>query len=152
VQIRATADRFGPFQLPDECLPISSFFWISAHYTFKIPVYLILSHYASDVIVVDDDTLCVAEVCDNDDTSKETVVMKKISDGAYFDADIGHCVVTTNHFCSFCLLCNRKGMDHNFIALYYTYDITSPYKAHVAEVCFCPYNTNCMKVRNYIII
>jgi len=60
--------------------------------------------------------------------------MKNVSDGAYFDPNIGYCIVTTNHFCSFCLLSNRKSKDHNFIALYYTYDITSPHKAHVAEV------------------
>jgi len=129
VQIQTAADCYGPFQLPNQCYPISSFFWINAHYKFKVPVYLILSHFASDLSLEDDNTLCAAEVCD--DISKERVVMKNVSGDAYFDADIGYCIVATNHFCSFCLLSNRKGMDQNFIVLYYTYDITSPHKAHV---------------------
>ena len=40
--------------------------------------------------------------------------------------------------------------DRKFLALYYTYDITSPHKAHVAEVCFCPLNSDCIEVRNII--
>lgn len=151
VQIRTNADRFASFELPDGYFPISSFFWISARYRFYIPVYLILSHFAS-VENTKNDTLCVAEVCD-DVNHKEKMVMKIFPDGAYFDSDIGYCIVPTNHFCSFCLLSNRKSNDQqNFIALYYTYDITSPHEAHVAEVCFCPLNCDCIEVRRVIIV
>jgi len=112
VQIRATADRFAPYILPDGYHPISSFYWISAHYTFKIPVYLILSHFASAPSIEETDTFCAAEICDDDTRDlKESVVMKDISGGTYFDFDIGYCIVTTNHFCSFCLLSNRMETD-----------------------------------------
>ena len=151
VQIRATADRFGPFLLQGGHYPVSSFYWINARYSFKIPVYLILSHFASAPSSEDTDTFCVAEACDNDaGYSKENVVMKNISGGTYIDFDIGYCVIATNHFCSFCLLSNRMETDRKFIALYYTYDITSPHKAHVAEVCFCPLNSDCIEIRNII--
>jgi len=63
VQINATGSRFGPYQLPDGYHPISSFFWVSAHYTFKMPVYLILSHHASPRSVSDLRKLHAMEAC-----------------------------------------------------------------------------------------
>jgi len=49
IEILAFASQFASYEqyeIPDEYRPISSFFWASADYTFKIPVYLIMSHYA----------------------------------------------------------------------------------------------------------
>ena len=46
VEIQATANHYGPYVIPDGFYPISSFFWLSADYTFKVPVYIVMGHYA----------------------------------------------------------------------------------------------------------
>ena len=35
-----------PYVFPDRLYPISSYYWVSANYEFKAPVYFIMNHYA----------------------------------------------------------------------------------------------------------
>ena len=151
ITMYATTSRFGLYKLPDGYYPVSSFYWISAgHHYFNSQVYLILNHFAGARNL---ENMCVAEACDNC-TGEESLVMKETSGQVYFDNDLNYCIIATNHFCSYCVLSNRKGGDKQFIALYYTYDddTTGSCKVHIAEVCFCPFNANCIKVREIFVV
>ena len=145
VQIQATASRFGPYQLPDGYYPISSFFWVSAHYTFKIPVYLILSHYASPRKISDLHKLCALEACTQNvyKTGDGKLIMSKFVGGVFFDGRIGYCVISTDHFCSYCLGKDDIHLPDKFHALYYKYNFEGLLKA---EVCMCHANRECIKV------
>ena len=148
VQVQATANRFSHYKLPDGYHPISSYFWLSACYTFKIPVYLIMSHYAKIRYLEDIDSLCVLHACDHDMTSEEELVMKKVPSGVYYDYEIGYCAFTTDHFCSICLANENEFIPKQFLAFLYTKDTDKDYSA---EVCFCPAICDCKEV-NYVAI
>ena len=143
VQIQATASHFGPYKLPNGYDPISSFFNIihSAYYKFKIPVYLIMGHYAELKNLKDIDNLCLLHACDHDPGEKD-IVMKEMSNGVYFDYNIRYCVVALDHFCSFCVG-KPMPIEGKFTALLYTYDKDEKY---FAEVYFCPAPCDCKQV------
>ena len=143
VQVQATANRFSHCKLPDGYQPISSYFWLSACYTFKIPVYLIMSHCAKIRNLEDIDSLCVLHACDHDMTSEEELVMKKVPSGVYYDYEIGYCAFTTDHFCSICLAKENKFIPGKFLAVLYTYSTNEEY---FSEVCFCPATCDCIEV------
>ena len=145
VQIQATASRFGPYQLPDGYYPISSFFWVSAHYTFKIPVYLILSHHASPRNVSDLYKLYVLEACVQNvcTTSEGKLLMNKLLHGVFFDDKIGYCTISTNHFCSQCLAKDDINVPDKFLASYFAYGSSGLLNA---EVCMCHVNKECIEV------
>lgn len=144
VEIQATAGYkyFKKYQFPDEYLPVSSIFWFSAHYTFKIPVYLIMGHYASSTSLND---LHFMQACVRDLTISEDgkLVMKEVIDGVYIDKKIGYCLFMTDHFCSVCLQKNNTKLPDRFSALYYTYDDGDIF---TADLCFVPSNPDCRKV------
>ena len=141
VEIQGTANYFGPYVIPDGFYPISSYYWVSANYVFKSPVYFIMNHYAKIRSVEDIDNLHVLHIYDmNDD-----LMMSKISDGVYFDYDIGYCVLVTNHFCSYCQAKEVRDIPEYLTACYCTYDEPSS-ASFIAEVCFCPSSFECTKV------
>ena len=145
IEIQATASRFGPFHLPDGCYPISSYFWITANYTFKVPVFLILSHHASFRDVDDVNKVFAMEVCsqNSNKTTEGKLVMNKLLDGVYFDYKIGFCLISTNHFCSYCLGKDDINVPNKFYISYYTYNFKGYLKA---EICICHVNKECIKV------
>ena len=147
VEIQATASHFGPYKIPDGFYPISSYFWLSANYKFKSSVYLIMNHYAKIRGLEDIDNLHVLHTCahDNDDIKE----MNKITDGVYFDNEIGYCVLATKHFCSYCQAKGDKHIPEYLSACYYTYDDPDS-ESFIAEVSFCPSNSECKKVRSYV--
>ena len=151
VEVKATASHFGPYCFPDKYHPISSFFWVSANFTFRKSVYLILSHHAVINTIKDVDNLCALQACvyNLTVTDKGKMVMNEISSGTYFDFDIRYCVVEVTHFCSFCMAKKAKHVPEYFVAHFYTYDKDN---AYIAEVCFCPDNNNCKNVCKYNII
>ena len=146
VEIQATANCFGPYVIPDGFYPISSYYWVSANYVFKLPVYLIMNHYAKIRSVEDIDNLHVLHKCAQESIAmNDDLMMSKISDGVYFDNDIGYCVLATNHFCSYCQAKDIRHIPEYLTACYCTYD--EPFSTtFIAEVCFCPSNSECIKV------
>ena len=147
VEIQVTASHYGPYNIPDGFYPISSFFWISADYTFKISVYLILNHYAKIRSLEDISHLYVLQTiaCDSV-TNGKRLEMKTVLDGVYFDYEIGYCVLVTKHFCSFCQAKDDQHIPEYLVASYYTYDDNTSSESYIAEVCFCPSNSECKKV------
>ena len=141
VEIQGTANYCGPYTIPDGFYPISSYFWVSANYTFKAPVYLIMSHYAKIRNLEDVSSLHVLHKCAHD---PNTTLMSTITDGVYFDMEISYCVLATDHFCSYCQAKSVKHIPERLLACYCTYE--SPDGSLVAEVCFCPSNSECKKV------
>ena len=109
VEIQATASYkcFKQYQFPDGYLPVSSIFWFSADYTFKIPVYLIMGHYASSTSRNKDLHFMQACVCDLTISDDGKLVMKEVTDGVYIDDKIGYCLFITDHYCSVCLRKNN---------------------------------------------
>ena len=143
VQIQATASRFSEYRLPNGCYPISSYFWISACYTFKIPVFLIMGHCAKIRNLEDIDNLCVLHTCDHDVTSEEELVMEEVSNGVYFDYDINYCVFATDHFCSICLGKKNICIPGKFLAFLYVHNTN---EEQFADVCFCLATCDCAEV------
>ena len=147
VEIKATANHFGPYQFPEECHPVSSFFWINSNYTFKFPVYLIMSHYAVIKNVYDINSLCVMQAHDLSITNEGKLVMEEISNGVYFDHEIRYCVLTTNHFCSFSVQDKKGSLSKKFKAFCYKYKCDDDdMEQYMTEVCFCPNSCDCSKV------
>ena len=143
VEIQATASYFGPYKIPDGFYPISSYFWLSANYKFKVSVYVIMNHYAKIRSLEDIDNLYVLQTCTHD--NNDIREMSKIPDGVYFDYEIGYCVLATNHFCSYCQAKGDKRIPEYLSACYYTFD--DPFsRSFIAEVSFCPSNSECKKV------
>ena len=149
VEIQATANYFNSHIIPNGFYPISSHFWVSANYVFKSPVYLIMNHYAKIRSVENLDYLHVLHKCARDATVMNDDPMSAISDGVYFDKDIGYCVLATDHFCSYCLAKTVRHIPEYLLACYCTYDESSS-GSHIAEVCFCPTNSECKKVKYYV--
>ena len=146
VEIQTTANYFGPYIIPEGFYPISSYYWVSANYEFKAPVYFIMNHYAKIRSLEDISNLHVLHKCVQDsDTMKNDLMMSKITDGVYFDIEIGYCVLATNHFCSYCQAKDIRHIPEYLSACYCTFD-ESISGSHVAEVCFCPSNSECKKV------
>ena len=152
VEIKATASFLGSYQFPDECNPVSSFFWVSSNYTFKIPVYLIMSHYAVIKNVTDINSLCVLQACKYDlrsTTKEKKLMMKEILNGVYFDYKIRYCIAATTHFCSFSVQEKTKGgLSKRFKILCYDYrhHDEDAGEQYITEVCFCPNSCSCSKV------
>ena len=151
VEIKATASHFGPYQFPNGYYPVSSFFWASSNYTFKIPVYLIMSHYAVIKNVDDINSLCVLQACAHDlnITNEGNLIMKEVSGGVYFDSETRYCILTTQHFCSFSV--QDKGerrLSKWFKVLCYDYKCNDEGndEQYITEVCFCPNSCDCSKV------
>ena len=140
VEIQTTASHYGPYKIPNGFYPISSYFWLSADYTFHAQVYLIMSHYAKIRSLEDMDHLYVlqAGVCDSVNKDK-TLVMSTVPKGVCFDYEIGYCVLATDHFCSYCQAKNDIHIPEYLLVAFYTYE-------NVAEVCFCPSSSECRKV------
>ena len=136
VEIQATASRFGPYKLPDGYYPISNFFWLSAYYTFKIPVYLIMGHYADIRNLKDIDNLFLLQACVRDLTISEgKQVLKKVLNNFQFEHETNCGIFTTDHFCSFCMAKKIMFLPENFLSFFYTY---STDKKYFAEICVCP--------------
>ena len=146
VEIQATANYFNSYTIPDGYYPISSHFWVTADYVFKFPVYLIMNHYAKIRSVEDIDNLHVLHKCTRDATVRnDDLMMSTVSDGAYFDNDISYCVLATDHFCSYCQAKDVRHIPEYLLACYSTYAEPSS-GSLIAEVCFCPSNSECKKV------
>ena len=140
VEIQATGSCFGPYKIPHGFYPISSFIWISADYTFKVPVYIIMSHYAKIRNLDDINHLYVLKTSTHDSvTGGKTFAMTAVPEGAYFDYNNGYCVLATDHFCSFCHVKDDKHIPEYLVASFCSYE-------DVVEVCFCPLNSECKKV------
>ena len=147
VEIQGTANYFGPYVIPDGFYPISSHYWLSANYTFKAPVYIIMNHYAKIRCIDDLRNLHVLHKCTHEHhVTNSDFLMNMISCGVYFDNEIGYCVLATDHFCTYCEAKTDKLIPEYLTACYYTYDESSS-GTHIAEVCFCPSNYNCKMVK-----
>ena len=150
VEIQATANCFGPYAIPDGFYPISSYFWVSADYLFNVPVYFVMTHYAKVRSLEDVTSLHVLQSPGYDcDATNDNEMMSPLTDGVYFDMEMGFCVLTTNHFCSYCQAKSNQEIPDHLLACYYTYDESSS-GSHIAEVCFCPSNSECKKVANML--
>ena len=150
VEIQGTANYFGLYKIPDRFYPISSHFWVSANYVFKLPVYLIMNHYAKIRSVEDIDNLHVLHKCEQDATvMNDDLMMSTISDGVYFSNKFSYCVLATDHFCSYCQAKSVKHIPEYLTACYCSY--TEPSSGSlIAEVSFCPSSSECRKVTSYV--
>ena len=146
VEVQGTANYCGPYTIPDGFYPISSYFWVSANYNFKAPVYLIMSHYAKIRNLEDVSSLHVLHKCAQDSS---ITLMSTVTTGVYFDIAIGYCVLATDHFCSYCQAKSVKSIPERLLACYSTYDESSDdHESLIAEVCFCPSNSECKEVHS----
>ena len=153
VEIKATASYFVPYLFPNGYHPVSSYFWASSNYTFKLPVYLIMSHYAVIRNVNDVYGLCVLQTpaCMYDPSimHKKTLIMEEVLNGVHFDSKMGYCVVATHHFCAFSVQDKSTGsLPKKFKVLCYEYNCNDKDDGdkYITEVCFCPNNCDCSKV------
>ena len=153
VEIKATASYFGPYQFPSGYHPVSSFFWASSNYTFKIPVYLIMSHYAVIRNVNDIDGLCVLQAAayahDHSAIMERKPMMEEVLNGVHFDFKMRYCIIATQHFCSFSVQDKSdSSLPQKFKVLCYDYKHSNEDdgEKYITDVCFCPNNCECSKV------
>ena len=147
------------FHMPENYNRISSYVWVGANYDFKVPVYLIINHFINMKSVEDIKTLTAFEACKLNGSihDNETLTMQKITT-SYFDTDLKYCVISTDHFCSYCLAefelleKSPNGEECNsykeFLAVYFNYEEVKPNKGitYIAEICCLYFNNNCFKV------
>ena len=161
VEIRATAGHFGCYKLPKRCHPVSSFFWISSKYAFKIPVYLIMSHYAVIENINEINNLCVfqAPACIRNPSitdDEEKLMMNEMLNSVYFDCKIRYCVLKTEHFCSYSIVDSNKGRSlKRFKVVCYHYkqnhqDGVDTREQFNIAVCIFPNSCDCNKVSIHI--
>lgn len=102
-----------------------------------------MNHYAKIRNLEDISNLYVLHTCahDNDDIKK----MNKVTDEVYFGYEIEYCVLATKHFCSYCQAKNVEVIPEYLLACYCTYDDPVS-KSLIAEVSFCPSNSECKQV------
>lgn len=153
VEIQATASYkcFKYYQFPDKYLPVSSIFWFSADYKFKIPVYLVMGHYGSRTNSKDLHFMqaCIHDLTPFSDDGK--LLMKEVKSRVCIDNKIGYCLFITDHYCSVCLGKSRKKLPDYFSAMLYTYDNEDG--NFIANLCFIPSNSDCRNVsKRYIYI
>ena len=161
VEIKVSSSFYGPFSIPQNYDRISSYVWVSAKYHFGVPVYLIINHFVDTKSVTNFKTLSAFEACEllniNRDYDK-TPMMQEIAT-SYFDTNLRYCVISTNHFCTYCLAelqrLPTQGNSNNcksfksFLATYYTYEEAESNKGitYIAELCCLYFNNNCLKVQ-----
>ena len=144
VEIQTIADYFAPYIIPEGFYPISSYYWVSANYEFKAPVYFIMNHYAKIRTLEDIDKLHVLHNCAHDPNAMNKF-LNPIPDGVYFDKEVEYCLLATDHFCTYCGAKSDKGIPEYLTACYYTYDESSSGK-YIAEVAFFPSSYKCIRV------
>ena len=144
VEIQATADYFAPYIIPEGFYPISSYYWVSANYEFKTPIYSIMNHYAKIRSLEDIKKLHVLHKCARDLNAMNEGLIT-IPDGVYFDKEVEYCVLATDHFCTYCGAKSDEEIPEYLTACYYTYDESSSGK-YIAEVAFFPSSYKCKKV------
>ena len=152
-EIKVSSSFHGQFHMPENYNRISSYVWVSANYDFKVPVYLIINHFINMKSVKDIKTLTAFEACKLNGSihDNETLTMQEITT-SYFDTDLKYCVISTDHFCSYCLaeLQTSSNEDNHkeFLAMYYNYEEVKPNKGitYIAEICCLYFNNNCFKV------
>ena len=156
VEIKVSSSFYGQFYMPQSHNRISSYVWVGANYNFKVPVYLVINHFVDVKSVKDIKALTAFEACkfyssrDND----ERVMMHEILTN-YFDTDLRYCVISTDHFCTYCLAepsslsSSQEYNNHRvFLANYYGYKEEEPNNSitYIAEICCLYFNNNCLKV------
>ena len=161
VEINVSTSFHAPFNVPLNYSRISSYVWIGANYDFKIPVYLVINHFLDIKSIGHNRKLTAFEACKLHRimNSDETVVMQEIAT-SYFDADLQYCVISTCHFCTYCLA-KLKKQDDNFVieknlfhARYFTYQEEEFQNnvSYVAEICCMYRNINCYQVSTYVAV
>ena len=144
VEIKVSSSLFGPFELPDNYNPISSFVWIGADYQFKHPVYLVMSHFAHIDNLKTIKHISMFEACKLQNSG--CGIMKKV-ENCFIDTDLNYCVYSTDHFCSFCLGHEGSINSMEYVAMYYNYS-DEIFKAvkYSADFRFCHQNVHCIQV------
>ena len=156
VEIKVSSSFYGKFQMPQNYTRISSFVWVGAtNYVFKVPVYLIINHFVDIKSVRNIRTLSAFEACElHSSRSDDGILMMQEVATSYFDSDLKYCIISTNHFCTYCLgeLQRSPAQDSDshkaFLAMYYNYDEAGFDKGitYIAEMCCLYFNNNCFKV------
>ena len=81
-------------------------------------------------------------------TKDGKLLMNPLPYGVNFDYKLSYCVISTNHFCSYCLAKEDVNVPDKFHAFYYTFIDEGLLKA---EVCTCHVNKECIEVSSYIL-
>ena len=142
VEFQVAASLFGPYNIPNDCHPVSLYVWIGANYTFKKPIELNFEHHADFAKSKDTSQFCVLKGCCN----SHHLNMSKMTQG--YDISDSTCTLYTNHFCSYCLAAKSIQIPDRIVAYHYLPYNYMSVDEFIAEICFC-YDLNiCKKVCN----
>ena len=159
LEIKVSSSFYGQYFMPQNYDRISSYVWVGASYNFKVPVYLVINHFVDIKSVKAIKALTAFEACKfyANKNNGERAMMHEIPTN-YFDYDLRYCVISTDHFCTYCLaelrsssLCQEYNNRRVFLANYYSYK-EEPRNSitYIAEICCLYFNNNCLKVRRFI--
>ena len=145
VEIQAAASLFGPFEISNNCHPVSAYVWIGANYTFKKKISIKIEHHADISNSEDISQLCLLKACcmkSNSDHHK----MDKITENYVISDTV--CILYTNHFCSYCLAAKSRHISDRIVAYHYLPKDYKTLDEFRAELCFCYDLNHCKKVSN----
>lgn len=160
VEIKVSSSFCGKFQMPQNYTRISSFVWIGAtNYVFKVPVYLIMNHFVDIKSIRNIRTLSAFEACElHSSRNDDGILMMQEVTTSFFDSDLKYCIISTNHFCTYCLGESQRSPTQDcdscktFLATYYSYNDVEFNKriTYIAEICVLYFNINCLKVHTCV--
>lgn len=143
IEIRAAASLFGPFDIPENCHPVSPYVWIAADYIFKKQLQIEIQHHADVTNFKDKSQFCILKAscieCNTHYSKMDIMTTEN-----HHDISDTVCTLFTNHFCSYCLVSKNDQMPDRIIAYHYLPEDFVSADSFRAEVCFC-YDLNICK-------
>ena len=100
VEIQVAASLFGPFNIPNNCHPVSAYVWMGANYTFKKLIEIEFEHHADISNSKNILQLCILKACCTKCNSNHPLMYEITQEYVISDSI---CTLYTNHFCSYCL-------------------------------------------------
>ena len=147
VEIQVNSSLFGPFAIPDDYHPISTYVWIGANYTFKKPIKLQFEHYADISNSKNKSQLCILKACCTKCRTKcnnNQLVMHEITQEYVISDSV--CTLYTDHFCSQCLATKNEQTPKRIVVHHYVPEDYKSVNDFSAEVCFSYDLTICIEV------
>ena len=147
VEIQVTASLFGPFTIPNDCHPVSTYVWIGTNYAFKKLIQIEFEHHADISNLEDTSKLCMLSACCTRSNSHHSKMHNITQD--FYTIDQSVCTLFTNHFCSYCLASRSEQIPDRIVAYQYlpeNYKSFDEFDEFIAELCFCYDLSICKKV------
>ena len=138
IEIQAAASLFGPFDIPNDCHPVSAYVWIGANYTFKKIIEIEFEHHADISNSENKFKLCILKACCTKccaECNPHHHMMHKVTQDYHVSESV--CTLSTNHFCSLCLAAESEEIPDRIVFYHYLPQNYKSVDEFESQVCFC---------------